>query len=266
MYHTWEPSLRPCSPGFSSVVRVSNRSSGRSWVQLLLGNSKFIFQVISTWECFFTYFTLDSLLEWSRRQVKSAGFMTLSLSCGSMWTSLFNLERLLSLSSEFDTKYGSPFSRTTLTHSTEHWQRSKGFEQNLSMTFAHAIVQYFSVFEFKLSQMLFYLFIFQCHWLLGAYWRFFIALALLGLAWWHFLVILIILVAEGPTNYWDFKARNFRWNPANSMIISKPKKLAYPIDVTNRLGSRSLVARLWTRTSQLQRFIVVRIWLISSFF
>ena len=43
--HSQEPSLRPCSPWVlhSSVVRASNWYSGRSWVQLLLGNSENLF-------------------------------------------------------------------------------------------------------------------------------------------------------------------------------------------------------------------------------
>lgn len=60
------------------------------------------------------------------------------------------------------------------------------------------------------------------------------------------------------SNWRDFKARNFRRNPANHMIISKAKKLASPTNVTNRLGSRCLVVQLWTRTSQLQRFVGLR--------
>ena len=52
--HTSEPSIWPCSPrvSHSSVVRASNRYSGRSWVRLPLGAQKNFFLSISTWERF----------------------------------------------------------------------------------------------------------------------------------------------------------------------------------------------------------------------
>ena len=59
--HTSEPSIWPCPPrvSHSSVVRASNRYSGRSWVQLPLGAQKNIFLSISTWEHFAIIYTLS---------------------------------------------------------------------------------------------------------------------------------------------------------------------------------------------------------------
>ena len=56
-------SVWPCSPrvSHSSVVRASNRYSGRSWDRLPLGAQKNLFLSISAWELFSVIYTLSKL-------------------------------------------------------------------------------------------------------------------------------------------------------------------------------------------------------------
>ena len=56
----------------------------------------------------------------------------------------------------------------------------------------------------------------------------------------------------------DLRARNFKWNPAPNTIVLNAKEPAFPADVHKSICPRSPVARPWTRTSQLQTFVVSR--------